>query len=207
MKEDLWENRDKIVVVSKHHSLEEIRKLYDLGFHTFGENRVQELLTKVDSDMDISWHMIGHLQTNKVKEVVKYCDIVQSVDSVKLLTCINEECHKQDKVMPVLLQVNIAEEETKFGFEEDEVKEALEFSKGLDKVIVKGIMVIGPHVEDEKEIARVFTEGKKLFDALKQDNEQFEYLSMGMSSDYPIALACGSNMLRLGTIMFSEEGN
>lgn len=205
----LEKNKDKIVVVTKNHSLDEIKVLYDEGFRIFGENRVQELVSKQKNDMPgIQWQLIGHLQTNKVKYVVKYCSLIQSVDSLKLLQDINKEAHKQNKLMPVLIQVNIAQEETKFGISIEELGSLLKDSSNLDHIIISGLMVIGPHTKDTAEIKKVFTQGKELFDKyqnFQQSNVNFTILSMGMSEDYPFALECGSTMLRLGRIMFGVK--
>ena len=205
----LEKNKDKIVVVTKNHSLDEIKVLYDEGFRIFGENRVQELVSKQKNDMPgIQWQLIGHLQTNKVKYAVKYCSLIQSVDSLKLLQDINKEALKQNKLMPVLIQVNIAQEETKFGISITELESLLKDAYNLDHVIISGLMVIGPHTKDTTEIKKVFTEGKELFDKYQnfnQTNVNFTILSMGMSEDYPFALECGSTMLRLGRIMFGVK--
>ena len=205
----LEKNKDKIVVVTKNHSLDEIKVLYDEGFRIFGENRVQELVSKQKNDMPgIQWQLIGHLQTNKVKYAVKYCSLIQSVDSLKLLQDINKEALKQNKLMPVLIQVNIAQEETKFGISITELESLLKDAYNLDHVIISGLMVIGPHTKDTAEIKKVFTQGKELFDKyqnFQQSNVNFTILSMGMSEDYPFALECGSTMLRLGRIMFGVK--
>ncbi len=205
----LEKNKDKIVVVTKNHSLDEIKVLYDEGFRIFGENRVQELVNKQKNDMPgIQWQLIGHLQTNKVKYAVKYCSLIQSVDSLKLLQDINKEAYKQNKSMPVLIQVNIAQEATKFGISIAELGSLLKDASNLDHIIISGLMVIGPHTKDTAEIKKVFTQGKELFDKyqnFQQSNVNFTILSMGMSEDYPFALECGSTMLRLGRIMFGVK--
>ena len=206
MKTELLKLRDNIVVVTKNHSAEEIRRLYDMGFHVFGENRMQELKTKLNNDMpEIRWHFIGHLQTNKVRDAVRYCDMIQSVDSEKLLLKIDEEAKRQGKIMDVLLQINIAEEDTKYGFRYDEVEDIVKQYYGLSNLRIRGIMVIGPHTDDRKRIAEVFHKGKVLLDKLESNYQHIRYLSMGMSSDYEIALEEGSNMLRLGRIMFDDD--
>ena len=205
----LEKNKNKIVVVTKNHSLDEIKVLYDQGFRVFAENRVQELVSKQKNEMPgIQWQLIGHLQTNKVKYAVKYCTLIQSVDSLKLLQDINKEAIKQNKVMPVLIQVNVAQEETKFGIAVDQLEPLLKDACNLNRIIIKGLMVIGPHTKDTVAIKKVFTEGKELFDKYQnfsQTNVDFTTLSMGMSEDYPLALECGSTMLRLGRIMFGVK--
>lgn len=196
-----------IVAVSKNRSKSDIKRLFDQGFTIFGENRVQELLTKVDIDLPIIWHMIGHLQTNKVKFAVKYCAMIQSVDSLKLLKAIDQEAQKQDKVMPVLIQVNIAKEETKFGITKDELIPMINKAKELDNIIINGLMVIGPNTNDKDKILTVFQEGNLIYQELKkiaQSNLNPIFLSMGMSNDYQIAIDAGSNMIRIGRLLFSE---
>lgn len=205
MKKELLDLKDIIVVVTKNHSVEEIRKLYDLGFRVFAENRMQELKQKLDNDMpDIRWHFIGHLQTNKVDDAVRNCEMIQSVDSVRLLLKINSEAVRQGKITDVLLQVNIAEEDSKYGFRTDEIEVIFSEYNGLSNVRIRGIMVIGPHTDDKKRISEVFRKGKALFGKLESRSKDMNYLSMGMSQDYEIALEEGSNMLRLGRIMFED---
>ncbi len=210
MENELFALRDKIVVVSKNHSLKEMKPLYDQGFHVFGENRVQELVSKQVNDMPAAqWHMIGHLQRNKVKYAVKYCQMIQSVDSLALLQDIDAASGKDGRTMDVLLQVNIAREATKFGLETAQVEPVIRQAACLNNVNIRGLMVIGPHVDDPDSIRQVFAEGRQLFDRLKairQSNLHFDTLSMGMSQDYKIALECGSTMLRLGHIMFGLSG-
>lgn len=205
MEKDLLHLPVTVVAVSKTRTKEDIRRLYDQGFRIFGENRVQELLTKVDLDLPIIWHMIGHLQTNKVKSVVTYCQMIHSVDSYDLLKVIDKEANKQDKIMNVLIQVNIAKEVTKYGITKDQLPIIIQQANSLENICIMGIMVIGPHTEDTQQIKEVFDEGKKLFDDLhkiQQNNLKPTYLSMGMSNDYEIAIDCGSNMVRIGTLLF-----
>ena len=205
MRKELLELKDKIVVVSKNRTLEQIRAVYDMGFRTFGENRVQELLIKQDNDMpDIHWHLIGHLQTNKVRQAVRISELIHSVDSVKLLLVINQEAARIGKIQDILLQVNIAEEETKYGFTIAECEKVMARYQGLSNVRIRGIMVIGPHIDDENRISEVFSTGKRLFDKLESNYQAVDILSMGMSNDYQIALKEGSSMLRLGHVMFEK---
>ena len=206
MKNDLLNLPVTVVAVSKNHTKDDICRLYDQGFRIFGENRVQELLTKIDLDLPIIWHMIGHLQSNKVKSVVTYCQLIHSVDSYSLLKDIDKEACKQAKIMNVLIQVNIAEEITKHGITKDQLPIIIQQAKSLDNICIMGIMVIGPHTDDIQQIKAVFDEGKVLFDnlhKLQQSNLKPTYLSMGMSNDYEIAIDCGSNMVRIGTLLFN----
>ncbi len=209
MKKELLVLKDKIVVVSKNRSIEEIMELYDQGFRVFGENRVQELLLKVENTpKDIKWHLIGHLQRNKVSKVINLCQLIHSVDSYRLLEKIEKESKKQNTVTNVLLQVNIALEDTKYGFKENEVIDIIKKSAAFNHVLIRGIMVIGPHIDDEEKILAVFNKGYNLYNKckeIKQSNICIDTYSAGMSSDYKLALKANSNLLRLGSIMFEKD--
>lgn len=208
MKNELLHLKDKIVVVSKNRSVEEIMELYNQGFRIFGENRVQELLLKVEkTPKDIQWHLIGHLQRNKVSKIINLCQLIHSVDSFRLLEKIEKESKKQSVVTNVLLQVNIALEETKYGFKESEVIETIQKASIFNHIIIKGIMVIGPNVDDDEEILSVFNQGYELYNKcreIKQHNVLIDTYSAGMSSDYKLALKAHSTLLRLGSIMFEK---
>ncbi|MGI6510505.1 MAG: YggS family pyridoxal phosphate-dependent enzyme [Erysipelotrichaceae bacterium] len=208
MKNELLHLKDKIVVVSKNRSVEEIMELYNQGFRIFGENRVQELLLKVEkTPKDIQWHLIGHLQRNKVSKIINLCQLIHSVDSFRLLEKIEKESKKQSVVTNVLLQVNIALEETKYGFKESEVIETIQKASIFNHIIIKGIMVIGPNVDDDEEILSVFNQGYELYNKcreIKQHNVLIDTYSAGMSSDYKLALKANSTLLRLGSIMFEK---
>lgn len=164
----------------------------------FGENKVQELLDKYHENEDIHWHMIGHLQSNKVKYIVDKVALIHSVDSIKLLETINKEAKKKDVVCHVLIQVNLAHEESKFGFDEHELDEV--FSKNYSNVSIDGFMVIGPNVDDEKEIEKVFIQAENL-----KNQYNLKELSMGMSSDYHLAIKHGATMIRIGTDIFGKR--
>ncbi|MBQ3376192.1 MAG: YggS family pyridoxal phosphate-dependent enzyme [Erysipelotrichaceae bacterium] len=206
MKQELIDLKDITVAVTKNRSLEEIRKVYDCGFRMFGENRVQELLKKKDCQLEgVQWHMIGHLQTNKVRAVVETCALIHSVDSIKLLLKVAEEAKRIGKVQDVLLQVNVAEEESKFGFTVDEVYDVMRKYHDLSGVRIRGIMVIGPNTDDKERIREVFSAGKLVFDKLESSYQAVDILSMGMSNDYEIALQEGASMLRLGRILFEDD--
>jgi len=205
MRKDLLHLPVTVVAVSKFRTQQEIDCLKEKGFTIFAENRVQELKKKAQTNTDVSWHLIGHLQTNKVKDAVLYSDLIHSVDSFRLLECIDKEAKKQHKVIDVLIQVNIAQEESKFGIKETELIPLLQQAKSLSSVCIKGMMVIAPNTEDMTYIEEIFTKGKQLFDSmkeLKQENLDPIWLSMGMSHDYEIAIKCGSNMVRIGTLLF-----
>ena len=197
----------KLVAVSKTHPAEKIKAIYDLGQRAFGENKVQELMEKQPVlPNDIEWHLIGHLQTNKVKYIANFISMIESVDSEKLLKEVDKEALKNNRKINVLLQVKIAKEETKFGLTVDEAKDI--FNKYLagnyPNIEIKGLMGMASFVEDETQIRQEFGVLKKLFDELSQ-LKPLETLSMGMSGDFPLAIECGSNSVRIGSAIFGER--
>lgn len=197
----------KLVAVSKTHPVEKIKALYDLGQRVFGENKVQELMEKQPIlPSDIEWHLIGHLQTNKVKHIAGFISMIESIDSEKLLKEVDKEALKNNRKINVLLQVKIAKEETKFGLPVDEAKDI--FNKYLagnyPNIEIKGLMGMASFVEDETQIRQEFGVLKKLFDELSQ-LKPLETLSMGMSGDFPLAIECGSNSVRIGSAIFGER--
>ncbi len=190
-----------LVAVSKTKSNEEILKAYDLGIRDFGENYVQELITKMDSlPKDINWHMIGHLQTNKVKDLLKHnIYLIHSVDSIKLAKEINKRSsNKQD----ILLEINIANEESKYGFIPDEklLKETLKEIQELEHINCIGLMCVAPNTSNPEENTKYFNKLKDL-----GNNLNLKVLSMGMSNDYIYACKCGSTYIRVGTKIFGER--
>ena len=188
-----------LVCVSKFQPIEAIREAYEAGERHFGESRVQELKQKVAAlPSDIHWHFIGHLQTNKVRDLLKLRPyLIQSVDSEHLLQAINDEAAKQGIVQDVLLEVHVAKEKTKTGFAPSEIEDLRFKIEDFRNVRVRGLMAMSTNTEDEKEIRRCFTEAKQLCGG--------EILSMGMSDDYPIAIECGSTMVRIGSIIFGKR--
>ena len=205
--EDVIQDRVKLVIVSKTRTLEQMEYYYQRGYRDFGENKVQEVIKKKDWHEDVNWHFIGRLQTNKVKDVVKHCCMIHSLNRYELMEAIEKEATKQNKIMSCLLQFNIAREETKAGFLLEEMQEVYNKVQQYPHIHIKGIMCMGPHVENDQEIREVFKETKKLFDTYKtMECERFtmEYLSMGMSKDYEIAVQEGSTILRIGRILFEE---
>ncbi|MDH6253584.1 pyridoxal phosphate enzyme (YggS family) [Chryseobacterium sp. H1D6B] len=197
----------QLVAVSKTHPVSEIQKVYDLGQRVFGENKVQELLEKQPLlPEDIQWHLIGHLQTNKVKYIAAFIDTIQSVDSEKLLSEINKEAAKYNRTIKVLLQVKIAEEESKFGFEISEAEDLFnQYLNGdFPNIQITGLMGMATFTEDEKQIRKEFLILKNLFDALHQ-LKKLDTLSMGMSDDFPIAVECGANSVRVGSAIFGKR--
>jgi len=199
----------KLIAVSKTKSNEDIMEAYNAGQRMFGENQVQELVDKYEAlPKDIEWHLIGHLQTNKVKYIAGFVRMIHSVDSLKLLIEINKQALKNDRVVDCLLQIYIADEDTKFGLGYDEAIELLrseEFAS-LKNIRIVGLMGIATNTKLEKQIADEFQELKVLFDGIKQSffrkDDSFTEISMGMSGDYKIALEQGSTMIRVGSTIF-----
>ncbi len=200
-----------LVAVSKTKPVQDIQALYGLGHRDFGENYVQELATKAPQlPADIRWHFIGHLQSNKVKYIAPFVHLIQSVDSEKLLQEINKQAAKQQRVLKVLLQVHIAAEETKFGFSAAELENL--FASGVlhsfKHISVQGLMGMASFTGNEVQLRREFQSLKTLFDALaagRNAGGNMSVLSMGMSGDYAIAVACGSNMIRIGSKLFGSR--
>ena len=194
----------ELVAVSKFHPIEKIKEVYDCGQKVFGENKVQELLTKVNElPADIQWHLIGHLQTKKVKYIAPFIDTIQSVDSEKLLLEINKEAVKNNRKIKVLLQVKIAEEETKYGLEISEAKEI--FSNYLEhqypNIEILGLMGMATFTDNKNQVKSEFLVLKSLFDELSTF-KKLETLSMGMSDDFALAIECGSTSVRIGSAIF-----
>ena len=194
----------ELVAVSKFHPIEKIKEVYDCGQKVFGENKVQELLTKVNElPADIQWHLIGHLQTNKVKYIAPFIDTIQSVDSEKLLLEINKEAVKNNRKIKVLLQVKIAEEETKYGLDIAEAKEI--FSNYLENqypnIEILGLMGMATFTDNKNQVKSEFLVLKSLFDELSTF-KKLETLSMGMSDDFALAIECGSTSVRIGSAIF-----
>lgn len=201
-----------LIAVSKTKPIEQIKEAYAAGQRAFGENRAQELASKYsDLPKDIEWHMIGHLQSNKVKYIAAFVHLIHSVDSVKLLEEINRQAAKANRLVDCLLQVHIAEEETKFGFSPEEVRHAVASSllKDLQNINVKGLMGMATFTDDQARVRREFRSLKMLFDELQSyarpARVTMEHLSMGMSGDYQIALEEGSTMVRVGTAIFGQR--
>ena len=203
---ELQKRHVKLVAVSKTKSVDEINELYNLGHRDFAENYVQELIEKKETlPEDIRWHFIGHLQSNKVKQIVSFVHLIQGVDSIKLLAEINKQGAKQDRIINCLLQVHISSEETKFGFDQSEVPDAISRAKEFQAVKIKGLMGMASFSMEEQLVRDEFLSLKKTFDQLKNINADIEILSMGMSGDYRIAVEEGSNMVRIGSLLFGER--
>jgi pyridoxal phosphate enzyme, YggS family len=208
--EEVKSHKAILVAVSKTKPVEAIKELYDLGHRDFAENYVQELLQKQPLlPSDINWHFIGHLQTNKVKFIAPFIQLIHSVDSLKLLTEINKQASKLNRVIDVLLQVHIAREETKFGFDQSELIKFMEHLKTepLKSISTRGLMGMASLTADSNEIRNEFSGLFSVFQKLKSSYAMpsFTFLSMGMSSDYKIALEEGSTMIRVGSLLFGDR--
>ena len=212
MKNELLHLKDKIVVVSKNRSVEEIMELYNQGFKIFGENRVQELLLKVEeTPKDIQWHLIGHLQSNKVKYIAPFVALIHSVDSISLLREIDKQGARNNRVIHCLLQIHIAQEETKYGLSTDQTYEFLSspIFSSLQHVSIDGLMGMASFTEDMDQVRAEFKGLSQLFTEVKTryfaDKPNFNILSMGMSGDYTVAIEEGSNLIRVGSLIFGER--
>ncbi len=201
-----------IIAVSKRKSVEDILQAYKAGQRIFGENRVQELSEKHPQlPEDIEWHMVGHLQTNKVKYIAGFVHMVQSIDSLKLLLSLEREAKKADRIISCLLQIHIAREETKFGFTREEVLEIATSPEvqSLNNVRISGVMGMATFTEDKEQVKSEFRHLRETYNDLKENcfsiRPDFKEISMGMSGDYQIAIEEGSTMVRLGTIIFGER--
>lgn len=202
----------KLVAVSKFHPKEALEKAYDAGQRVFGESRVQELSSKQEAlPQDIEWHLIGHLQTNKIKAVVPYIHTIQSIDSWKLLSEIDKYASKVGRKINCLLEIYIAQEDTKYGLTFEECRELLknENWQALKNIQIAGVMGMATNTEDENQIRQEFRSLKTFFDELKQqyfkEDSGFCEISMGMSHDYQIAIEEGSTVIRVGTSIFGER--
>lgn len=201
-----------LVAVSKFHPKEALLEAYEAGQRVFGESRVQELVEKQAAlPKDIEWHFIGHLQTNKVKQVVPFVSLIHSVDSLKLLQEINKEAARINRVVPCLLQLHIAQEEQKFGFKVEECNELLSDGTliNLKHIRIRGIMGMATLTDDESVINNEFISLRAFFDDIKQalfpSEQHFKVVSMGMSDDYPLAVQAGSTMIRVGSLIFGDR--
>ncbi|MBV6641504.1 MAG: YggS family pyridoxal phosphate-dependent enzyme [Cyclobacteriaceae bacterium] len=212
LKSSIADTPCKLVAISKTKPSSDILEAYEAGQRLFGENKVQELTSKYEElPKDIEWHMVGHLQRNKVKYMAPFVNLIHSIDSLKLLKEVNKQAEKANRTINCLLQVHIAEESTKFGFDLAEIPDLIQSDelKSFDHIQVVGLMGMATFTEDETQIKREFTSLRKLFDQLKSqslpDNVKMSELSMGMSGDYPLALECGSTMIRVGSSIFGER--
>lgn len=201
-----------LVAVSKTKPVSDLMEAYDAGQRIFGENKIQEMADKHEQmPKDIEWHMIGHVQTNKVKYMAPFVSLVHGVDSLKLLSEINKQAAKNGRVINCLLQMHIAEEDTKFGLDEQELEALLESGefKEMENISVTGLMGMATFTDDEQQVQKEFMHLKSIFDRLASQPETHNFkpatLSMGMSGDYKLAIACGSTMVRIGSSIFGRR--
>jgi pyridoxal phosphate enzyme (YggS family) len=202
----------RLVAVSKYHPASLIQEAYDAGQRIFGESHVQELVAKHDAlPKDIEWHFIGHLQTNKVKYIAPFVSLIHAVDSERLLIEIDKQAKRSGRTIPVLLQVHVAKETTKFGFTPDELLNFMENGdwRQYTNIRLSGIMCMATNTDDEALIASEFEQAKTLFHRIKEkyfsDSDTFNECSWGMSGDYPIAIEHGSTLIRIGSMIFGER--
>jgi pyridoxal phosphate enzyme (YggS family) len=202
----------RLVAVSKYHPASLIQEAYDAGQRIFGESHVQELVAKHDAlPKDIEWHFIGHLQTNKVKYIAPFVSLIHAVDSERLLIEIDKQAKRSGRTIPVLLQVHVAKETTKFGFTPDELLNFMENGdwRQYTNIRFSGIMCMATNTDDEALIASEFEQAKTLFHRIKEkyfsDSDTFNECSWGMSGDYPIAIEHGSTLIRIGSMIFGER--
>lgn len=201
----------QLVAVSKTYGIDVIQNAYNEGVRVFGENKVQELVPKAEAlPKDIQWHLIGHLQTNKVKYIAPFVEMIHSVDSFKLLQEVQKQAFKNSRVIKVLLQFHISEEETKFGFNSDQLDEILknEIWNEIPNVEICGVMGMASFSDDMNQVRNEFKTLKNIFDTLKKSHvftESFKEISMGMSGDYEIAVEEGSTMIRVGSALFGKR--
>lgn len=198
-----------LVAVTKTRTPQEINEAIDSGITDIGENKVQEILDKFEQVKPVRWHMIGHLQTNKVKYIIDKVSLIHSVDSLRLAEEIDVRASKIGITMDILVQVNAAREESKYGISADETGQLIrEILEGCEHIRIKGLMSIAPYMEDPEEVRIFFNQVKVLFDqysCIEHERLNFEILSMGMSHDYEVAISEGSNLIRVGTAIFGQR--
>ena len=203
-------NHVTLVAVSKTKPVADLMEAYDVGQRIFGENKIQEMTDKWEvMPKDIEWHMIGHVQTNKVKYMAPYVSLIHGVDSLKLLIEINKQAAKNNRIIDCLLQVYIAEEESKFGLDEVELEEILKLVQNdkdnFKNIRIVGLMGMATFTENKNQIEKEFKHLKAIFDKHKTQNSELQTLSMGMSGDYELAISCGSTMVRIGSSIFGNR--
>ena len=195
-----------VVAVSKTKSIDCIKKAYETGHRDFGENKIQEMTSKFNNlPKDINWHMIGHIQTNKVKYLAPYVSLIHSLDSLKLAKEINKQAIKNNRIIECLIQYRISNEETKFGLNENEVMDIIKLQDNFSGLRITGLMGMASFVDDQNVIDKEFKKLKTLFDRIKLSNKNFKIISMGMTLDYNLAIKNGSNMIRIGSKIFGER--
>lgn len=202
-------NEVELIAVSKTWGVETLKEAYDLGCRVFGENKVQELVQKHAAlPKDIRWHMIGHLQRNKVKDVIDKVELIHSVDSVRLAKTIEQEAQKKERIVNILVEVNVAGEESKFGVSPEELPQVVREIAAFPHIRIQGLMTIAPFVENSEENRQIFADLRKLSVDIAEksiDNVCMDILSMGMTNDYPVAVEEGATLVRVGTGIFGSR--
>ena len=201
-------NYVELIAISKTKPNEDIMKAYMNGHRSFGENKIQEMSIKFEElPKDIIWHMVGHVQSNKIKYMAPYVNLIHGVDSFKSIKIINKEGQKNNRILNCLLQLKISEEDSKFGLEANSIKKII-FSDEYDQmknVKIRGIMAMATNTKNKDIIRNEFIYAKHIFDEISAIDNNFEILSMGMSNDYHLAIECGSNMIRIGSLIFGDR--
>ena len=196
----------RLVAVSKYHPNEAILEAYNAGQRVFGESKVQEMVAKYEAlPKDIEWHFIGHLQTNKVKYIVGKASLIHSIDSEKLLFAVNDRAKSLNLVQSVLLEVNIANDENKHGFNKQDLFKAISSAQNCDNLNIQGLMTVLPKCENKDNLCELCLQMRSLYDIIKESQPNFCTLSMGMSGDYQTAIQNGSNLIRIGSLLFGER--
>ncbi len=192
-----------LVAVTKFHTLDELEILKSCGATVFGESRIQEAMTKVGAIDGITWHLIGHLQTNKAKEAARMFEFIHSIDSLRLAEELDRRCANENKVMPICLETNISGEETKWGFTPSKLEEEIEQIEALPHLRLEGLMTMAPFVDDPETVRHVFRGLRELRDRINESGKaQLQHLSMGMTQDYEVAVEEGATMVRIGSAIF-----
>ncbi len=195
-----------LTAVTKNHGVEVMREAIDAGVENIGENRIQEAIEKFETlDRQVTKHLIGHLQTNKVKPAVKNFDLIHSVDSIHLAESLNKAALAAGKIQDILIQVNLAKEDSKSGIYEEDLPELVAAVEEMKNLRLRGLMTIAPNFPDVENCRPLFRKMRKIFDEMKATRKNFDFLSMGMTHDYKIAVEEGSNMVRVGTAIFGER--
>ncbi|EQB62521.1 MAG: hypothetical protein RBG1_1C00001G0100 [candidate division Zixibacteria bacterium RBG-1] len=199
----------KIVAVTKNVAVEKINEALDCGIEIIGENKVQEAQAKYDQiDKKVLWHLVGHLQTNKVKKALEIFEMIQSVDSLKLAEEIDRRAKEKNEIFPILIEVNTSGEPTKYGVKPEQTENLIREMQKLENLRIRGLMTVGPASDDKQKVRQAFRQLRGIYEKLekvKMSNLELEYLSMGMSSDFEEAIEEGSNMLRIGTAIFGPR--
>ena len=198
----------ELIAISKTKPNDDIMKAYENGHRSFGENKIQEMSRKFEElPKDIIWHMVGHVQSNKIKYMAPYVNLIHGVDSFKSIKIINKEGQKNNRILNCLLQLKVSKEESKFGLEADALKKII-FSdeyREMENIKISGIMAMATNTTNKDIVRNEFIYAKNIFDEINATENNFEILSMGMSNDYHLAIECGSNMIRIGSLIFGDR--